>query len=227
MGAAPVQNIGAYGVELADWVDSVEFVELATGKRHRLSAEDCEFGYRDSIFKSAAMGATFIVAVEFKLAKTPDLKLDYGDIKSSVAERGIALNSLTPLQLRDIITQVRQQKLPDPNVHPNVGSFFKNPVVEADHWQRLKQQFPTMVAFPLADGRVKIAAGWLIDQLGWKGKGNEGAGVYERQALVLVNRSKESTHLIRLFQSIQQDVMDRYGIGLEVEPKLVGTVPRP
>ena len=222
VGAAPMQNIGAYGVELKDVVERVGVFNLEEGTFTELSAQDCAFGYRDSIFKHALKDRCLITHVVFRLRKRPALKLDYGEIRAEIAKQGLSAESLTPLQLRQIIIAVRARKLPDPRQLPNVGSFFKNPIISATQLQTLLSSWPKLVHYPVDGARTKVAAGWLIDQLGWKGRAHGKAQVHEQQALVLVNRGGDSEDVLGLARLIQADVRERFGIELEMEPLIIG-----
>lgn len=222
VGAAPMQNIGAYGVELKDVVERVGVFYLADGTFTELSAPDCAFGYRDSIFKHALKDRCLITHVVFRLRKRPALKLEYGEIRAEIAKQRMSAESLTPLQLRQIIIAVRARKLPDPRQLPNVGSFFKNPVIPAAQLQTLLATWPNLVHYPVDGAQTKVAAGWLIDQLGWKGRVHGKAQVHEQQALVLVNMGGDSEDVLGLARQIQADVRERFGIELEMEPLIIG-----
>lgn len=222
VGAAPMQNIGAYGVELKDVVERVGVFHLEKGTFAELSAPDCAFGYRDSIFKHALKDRCLITHVVFRLRKRPALKLEYGEIRAEIAKQRMSAESLTPLQLRQIIIAVRARKLPDPRQLPNVGSFFKNPVIPAAQLQTLLATWPNLVHYPVDGAQTKVAAGWLIDQLGWKGRVHGKAQVHEQQALVLVNMGGDSEDVLGLARQIQADVRERFGIELEMEPLIIG-----
>lgn len=220
VGAAPVQNIGAYGVELKDVLEQVLVLDaLDFGLKH-LSADDCQFGYRDSLFKREA-GRRVILSVDLRLHKQPQTQLDYGPIRAELERRSI--QEPTPLDVSDAVIAIRQTKLPDPAELGNAGSFFKNPVIGAEQATDLKQQFPDMVQYPLADGQVKLAAGWLIEQAGWKGRAVADAAVHERQALVLVNHGTATgADVLTLAAQIQTDIASRFGVQLEIEPVVIG-----
>ena len=222
VGAAPVQNIGAYGVELKAFVEAVGLIHLADGRQQSLANDECQFGYRDSIFKSTLKNQCLITHVVFKLPLKPDMQLDYGEIRAAMTEQGLTETSITPIQLRQIITQIRARKLPDPAQLPNVGSFFKNPVVSLAKLAELQQRWADIVFYRLESGDAKIAAGWLLDRLGWKGKQQGSAKVHERQALVLINLGHSATDIIGLKNAILEDVLAKTGIALEVEPLIVG-----
>ncbi len=223
-GAAPVQNIGAYGVELKDRFHSLDAVDLVTGRSVTLGPSDCRFGYRDSVFKQAGFGGlagkSLITRVRLLCPKPWQPVLGYLDIERKMAETGIAApDSRT---LFDWVCAIRRAKLPDPAVIGNAGSFFKNPVVSEEQCRDIIGRDPEIVHYPMPDGTVKLAAGWLIDACGWKGKSVGQAGVYERQALVLVNRGGAlGGEVVTLARAIQESVYGRFGIRLEPEPVIV------
>ena len=220
VGAAPVQNIGAYGIELQDRFESLDAVDLVTGRTVTLNAADCHFGYRDSVFKGLLAGKSVITRVRFRLPKPWRPVLGYAELERKMAETGN--RSPDAQTLSDWICSVRRAKLPDPAVVGNAGSFFKNPVVSAEQCRDIVGRDPAVVHYPLPDGTVKLAAGWLIDACGWKGKTVGRAGVYEKQALVLVNRGGASgAEVLTLARAIQESVYGRFGIRLEPEPVIV------
>ncbi len=220
VGAAPIQNIGAYGVELKDRLVSLTVLEFATGEYHTLHAADCAFGYRDSVFKHAWRERGVIVDVTLRLARQPHLHLDYGDIRSELQAMGV--DTPTAPAVGQAVVNIRRRKLPDPAVLGNAGSFFKNPVVEATLRNRLLSAHPGLVSYATADGRYKLAAGWLIDQCGWRGARRGAAGVYERQALVLVNHGgARGTEIRALAQAVQDSVQATFGVLLEPEPLML------
>ena len=217
VGAAPVQNIGAYGVELKDRFDSLDGVDLITGRSVTLDKTLCAFGYRDSVFKHLLAGKTVITRVRFRLPKPWLPVLGYLDLERKINETG----NHTPdaRTVFDWVCAIRRAKLPDPRQIGNAGSFFKNPVVSAEQCRDIIGRDPEIAYYPLADGSVKLAAGWLIDACGWRGKSVGRAGVYERQALVLVNRGGASgAEVVTLARAIQESVYGRFGIRLEPEP---------
>jgi len=214
-GAGPMQNIGAYGVELEERFHALEAVEVATGETHHFTHSDCAFGYRESVFKRVLRGQYVITAVTFELLKTPELRLKYGAIKSALAAAGVT--DPTPKAVSDAVIAIRRSKLPDPAVLGNAGSFFKNPVVDEARHIALAKKFPEMPQYPTAGG-IKLAAGWLIDQAGWKGHDRGTHGVHDRQALVLVNKGGATgAELLKLAEDVQQDVLKRFGVHLERE----------
>lgn len=220
VGAAPVQNIGAYGVELKDHVHSVLVYDRDTAEVERLTAEQCQFAYRDSLFKREA-GRRVILSVVFKLPKHPCLQLDYGDLRGYLAAQQIT--QPTPQDVSRAVCAIRAAKLPDPQQLANAGSFFKNPVISAEQALKLQKTYPSLVQFAQADGQVKLAAGWLIDQAGWKGFRHGDAGVHAKQALVLVNYGTATgQQILALAAQIQADVLQRYGVELEIEPNVIG-----
>ena len=220
VGAAPVQNIGAYGVELKDRFDSLDAVDLVTGRSVTLDAGMCAFGYRDSVFKHMLAGKSVITRVRLRLPKPWAPVLGYLDIERKMHE---AANVSPDAQtLFDWVCAIRRAKLPDPAVIGNAGSFFKNPVVSPEQCRDIIGRDPEIVHYLLPDGSIKLAAGWLIDACGWRGKTVGRAGVYERQALVLVNRGGASgAEVMTLARAIQESVYGRFGIRLEPEPVIV------
>jgi UDP-N-acetylmuramate dehydrogenase len=235
VGASPVQNIGAYGVELQDRFDSLDAVDMQTGQTFTLDAAQCAFGYRDSVFKHASSavvgGAAFglagralITRVRFALPKAWKPVLGYADLDRKIAQTGEV--PITPQQIFDWVCEIRRAKLPDPAVIGNAGSFFKNPTVSREQCDDIIQREPKIVHYPMADGSIKLAAGWLIDACGWKGKSVGNAAVYERQALVLVNKGGSQNpvtggEVMTLAKAIQTSVYERFGILLEHEPVVV------
>jgi UDP-N-acetylmuramate dehydrogenase len=220
VGAAPVQNIGAYGVELKDRFYSCDVVDLVTGCTVTLDAVACQFGYRDSVFKRHFAGKCVITRVRFRLPKPWRPVLGYLDLERKIAETG---NTQPDAQtVADWVIAIRRAKLPDPAQIGNAGSFFKNPVVSAEQCTDIIGRDPNVVHYPLEDGSFKLAAGWLIDACGWKGKSVGDAGVYEKQALVLVNRGQATGgEVVTLAKAIQESVYGRFGIRLEPEPVFV------
>lgn len=240
VGASPVQNIGAYGVELQDRFESLDAVDLTTGQRFTLNAAQCAFGYRDSVFKHASKatgggapgfglaGKALITRVRFALPKNWKPVLGYADLEKKISQNRAngSIHGADALQIYEWICEIRRAKLPDPQVVGNAGSFFKNPTVSPEQCADIIAREPKIVHYPLADGTVKLAAGWLIDACGWKGKSIGNAGVYERQALVLINRGGKANpvtggEVMTLAKSIQTSVYERFGIVLEHEPVVV------
>ena len=220
VGAAPVQNIGAYGVELKDRFESLDVIDLVTGRSVTLDASMCHFGYRDSVFKHALSGKGVITRVRFRLPRPWQAVLGYLELERKMQETGISAPDAQTVF--GWVCAIRRAKLPDPALIGNVGSFFKNPVVSVEQCRDIIGRDPEVVHYPLPDGSVKLAAGWLIDACGWKGKSVGRAGVYERQALVLVNRGGASgAEVVTLARAIQESVYGRFGIRLEPEPVVV------
>lgn len=218
VGAAPMQNIGAYGVEIKDVFAGLTALDRQTGDLRDFGLEECDFAYRDSYFKRNP-GRWIILRVRFALSRVAPLHLDYGPVRQRLAERGIA--QATAKDVSEAICSIRREKLPDPAELGNAGSFFKNPVVSVELAARIRDGHPGLVAYPQADGEIKLAAGWLIEQAGWKGYRDGDAGVHRLQALVLVNYGQASgEQLHELAQKIQDDVLDKFGVELEMEPNL-------
>lgn len=214
VGAAPIQNIGAYGVELKDFCHALTALSLTDASRCIFTPEQCAFAYRDSVFKQSEAGNWLITEVLFRLPKVWVPKLDYGDLQSRLA--GI---TLTPQAVADAVIATRQSKLPDPATIGNAGSFFHNPVVGDALAVALKAQHPSMPIYPQGNGTSKLAAGWLIEQAGWKGKHLGPVGMYEKQALVLVNLGGASAQdVAALMAAVQQDVAEQFGVQLKPEP---------
>lgn len=222
IGAAAVQNIGAYGVEACDVIEEVKVICLIDGTEHSWKCADCKYGYRQSIFKEELWGKYAITRVTFRLSKHFVPKLQYGGLVKAIEQAGLSESTLTAMQLRQIVIDIRRAKLPDPAEQGNAGSFFKNPIVSADKAGQLLSEYPTMPHYPAEEGKVKLAAGWLIEQAGWKGKSLGPAAVHNRQALVLINKGGATGHDIqRLCEAIKKDVADRFGIELEPEVNFI------
>ncbi|CAB3625084.1 MAG: UDP-N-acetylmuramate dehydrogenase [Achromobacter pulmonis] len=218
VGAAPVQNIGAYGVELADRFDSLTAWDVQAGRYVDMSAADCRFAYRDSVFKHQPPGRWVIVAVRLRLPRPWRPVLSYPDLQRYPGLAG----EPSARAIFEAVCEIRRAKLPDPAVTGNAGSFFKNPIVSAARRDALAALHPGLVSYPQPDGSYKLAAGWLIDQCGWKGRSLGAAGVHERQALVLVNRGgATAADILALARAIQDSVAERYGVALEPEPVMV------
>ena len=213
-GAAPIQNIGAYGVEPSERFHSLEALHLNTGERRVMTLSDCEFAYRDSFFKGQGRDQYAITAINLDLSSQPHLCLEYPALQQALDSSSDT--ELTPKKISDIVCDIRRTKLPDPETLPNAGSFFKNPIVDKNVADELKGRYPGLVAYPLSNNRVKLAAGWLIDQAGWKGVVREGVGVHHQQSLVLVNIDGTSDALMSLVADIQSSVINKFGIPLEV-----------
>lgn len=219
VGASPVQNIGAYGVELKDCFHALTALDRQSGEVREFALDDCAFAYRDSLFKRES-GRWIILRVRFALSRHAPLHLEYGPVRQRLAEQGIEAPSASDVSRA--ICAIRSEKLPDPAVLGNAGSFFKNPLVPAELAQRLQHEHVDLVAYPQADGQVKLAAGWLIEKAGWKGFRDGDAGVHRLQALVLVNHGHATgQQLLGLAQRIQADIAQRFGVSLEIEPNVL------
>ena len=218
VGAAPVQNIGAYGVEAADVITSVRAISLIDGSLRSFENNECRFVYRESIFKGELKKKYLITKVFLRLDKTPDYKLDYGFLREEIAATG----DLSLKAVRDTVIRIRRSKLPDPRLTGNAGSFFKNPVIENEEAEKLKYKYPLVPLYPDTSGRTKVAAGWLVEQCGWKGKRIGDAGVHSRQALVLVNHGNAKGHeILDLSEEIRSSVIEKFGISLEREVEVI------
>ncbi|NMZ55735.1 UDP-N-acetylenolpyruvoylglucosamine reductase [Pseudomonas lundensis] len=218
VGAAPMQNIGAYGVEIKDVFAGLTALDRQTGQLRDFTLEECNFGYRDSVFKQHP-GRWLILRVRFALSRATRLHLEYGPVRQRLSEQGI--HQPTATDVSRAISSIRSEKLPDPAVLGNAGSFFKNPVVSSAMAAELKLTHPNLVGYPQADGQVKLAAGWLIETAGWKGFREDDAGVHRLQSLVLVNYGAATgLQLLSLAQRIQEDIARRFNVKLEMEPNL-------
>ncbi len=219
VGGAPLQNIGAYGVEVKNVIESVETIKISSGELQMFTKEECNFGYRESIFKHELKGKYVITGVNFKLNKTPVFQIAYGDIRRVLEENQIT--ELTIKAISDAVIQIRKSKLPDPDKIGNAGSFFKNPEIASELYEVLKQQHPNMPGYPTLGG-IKIAAGWLIEQAGWKGFRAGQVGVHAKQALVLVNYGGGTGNEIKnLSLEIQESVDKKFGIKLLPEVNFI------
>ena len=220
VGASAVQNIGAYGVEAKDLILCVWMVEIPTGKTWMLGNEECEYGYRQSRFKKDWKSRFLITRVTYGLSKTFRPHLDYGNIRAELERKGI--KEPTAQQLRDTIIDIRNAKLPDPKVEGNAGSFFMNPIVTKVRYEKLAAQYPDMPHYRVDSRHVKIPAGWMIDQCGWKGKSLGRAGVHSKQALVLVNRGGATgEEIVTLCEAIRKDVKEKFGIDIYPEVNII------
>ncbi len=219
-GTAPMQNIGAYGVELKDTFVSLEAFEIATGKSHSFSNDDCCFGYRESIFKNTHKGKYIITSITLKLSKKPTIMIDYGDIKNELNKLNI--NKASIKDVSNAVIKIRQSKLPDPKKIGNSGSFFKNPIISKSKLGLLLDNYPDIVNYPVDNDNFKIAAGWLIEKAGWKGKTFKNYGVHKKQALVLVNYGgAKGSEINKLSDSIIEDIYSKFGISLEKEVNVI------
>ena len=217
VGAAPIQNIGAYGVELKDVFSELTALEIKSGLSITFTAEACQFGYRDSVFKNALKDQFIITSVTFKLTKLPALKVHYPALRDALAN--VPADKITPELVSQVVCDIRRSKLPDPKTIPNVGSFFKNPIVSRATLAAIQQAFPKLVAYPVDENSVKLAAGWLIDHAGWKGF-SKGAAVHEQQALVLTNPNRlRGSAVLEVAELIKASVFSKFGVELEQEPR--------
>ncbi len=221
VGAAPMQNIGAYGVELEQVFDQLEAFNLHSFELETFNKTQCAFGYRESVFKRQLKGQYFIYSVTFKLSKKPSIHVDYGDIQAVLNEKGLSPETTSIKDVSAAVIQIRQSKLPDPKVLGNSGSFFKNPQISKEHFEALKLQFPELKGYPQNDG-IKVPAGWLIEQCGWKGKRVGNTGSHAKQALVLVNYGGATgAEIFQVAQDIIKSVSDKFSIQLEPEVNIV------
>ena len=220
VGASPMQNIGAYGVEVKDRFDHLEAFNLSTLQIETFDAERCEFGYRESVFKRRLKDQYVILNVTFRLFKKPEINTSYGSLKAELAAKGIHQPSIE--EVSRAVIKIRQSKLPDPKLIGNAGSFFKNPVVDEETFQNLMAKFPGMPHYPAPEGGRKIAAGWLIEKAGWKGVTRTNFGVHSKQALVLVNHGgAKGKDIYDLSEEIMNDVKEKFGIELEREVNIL------
>lgn len=218
-GAAPMQNIGAYGVEIEQIFDSLTAMHIETGEYRTFSHGECQFGYRESSFKHELKGQYIIISVTFRLDKHPTFRTQYGAIQETLAEMGITDDLLTIKAVSDAVIHIRRSKLPDPSEIGNAGSFFKNPEIQKTQFEILKAIYPTLPGYPVTNlDRIKVPAGWLIEQAGWKGYRTGDAGVHTRQALVLVNYGRATgAEIIALARQIQQSVQEKFGVSITPE----------
>lgn len=220
MGAAPMQNIGAYGVEIREVFKELEFYHIESGEWSTFNTEQCEFGYRNSIFKQALRGKVIITSVTLRLSKHPEVNTSYGAIRDTLEEMGV--DKPTIKSVSDAVIRIRSSKLPDPAIIGNAGSFFKNPSIDKIDFEGLKAEFPNIPGYNLENQTVKVPAGWLIEFCGWKGHHRGEVGVHDRQALVLVNHGKGTgTEILELAEEIRRSVADRFGIVLENEVNVI------
>jgi len=221
VGAAPIQNIGAYGVELKDRMVELSAIDIRSGLSVTFTAEGCDFSYRDSVFKRSARDRYIITSVTFKLDRHANVVLDYPSLQQRLNTSGPTTGTITPEQVASAVISVRQEKLPDPAEIPNAGSFFKNPIIDAAQYALLRQRFSDLVAYPQANGRVKLAAGWLIDHAGWRGYRDGEVAVNAKQALVITNPGRGTgAQVLALADKITRSVQQRYGVDLEIEPRV-------
>jgi len=215
VGAAPVQNVGAYGMQAADVIESLEAIDILEGKEVHISKSECEFSYRNSKFKEEWKNLYIITSVVFVLTKKPKFNLDYGKIKSEIDLLG---GPISLSKIREVVINIRESKLPDYKILPNAGSFFKNPVVEKSYADKLKEKYKELPCYIIDDNYVKLAAGWLIESCGWKGKRIGNVGVYERQSLVIVNYGGAvGMDIAKLSNDIKNSVFLKFGVMLSPE----------
>ena len=220
VGASPMQNIGAYGVEIKDVFESLEAVEISSGEQRTFSHEECQFAYRESVFKKSLKDKYVITSVSYRLSKHPVLNTSYGAIENELKSMGILHPTIQDVS--KAVIAIRQSKLPDPKEIGNAGSFFKNPIISLSHFEKLKKEYPEIPSYKVSEVEVKVPAGWLIDKAGWKGKTIQNYGVHKKQALVLVNYGKASGEdIYELSEKIIKDIELRYGILLEREVNII------
>jgi UDP-N-acetylmuramate dehydrogenase len=220
VGASPIQNIGAYGVELKDVFESCRAFEIATGEIKTFHNADCRFGYRESVFKSTLKGQFIITSVKFHLSLTPQLNLSYGAIGQELTNRGITHPTIK--QVSQVVAAIRVSKLPDPSTIGNSGSFFKNPVIAQSQFLDIQKQYPQIAHYPAGESKIKLAAGWLIEQCGWKGKIVGNTGTWKNQALVLVNHGNATgQEIYDLSSQIIDSVYTKFGVMLEREVNII------
>ena len=219
-GTAPMQNIGAYGVEIKETFVELEALEISSGKIVKFNNSDCEFGYRESVFKNKMKNQYIILNITLELKKNPVLNINYGDVKAILESQNI--NNPSIKDVSDAIISIRQSKLPDPKIIGNSGSFFKNPIVSLNQLELIKKKYPNVVNYKINENEFKIAAGWMIERAGWKGKKFNNYGVHEKQALVLVNYGlANGMEIFNLSEEIILDIKDKFGITLEREVNII------
>ena len=225
VGAAPMQNIGAYGVELEQVFESLTAVDIHTGEKQIFTHADCAFGYRESIFKHTLKGRYIITNVTFQLNKEPIFHTRYGAIQETLSQMGVSDNDLSIKAISEAVIRIRRSKLPDPTQIGNAGSFFKNPEIPKEQFDSLQAQYPALPGYPIHDEnneRVKVPAGWLIEQAGWKGYRSGDVGVHTKQALVLVNYGKGTgDEILRLAKQVQDSVVDKFGVTISPEVNII------
>lgn len=220
VGASPIQNIGAYGVEMCQLFQALDAFDTQSGQWVTLTAADCHFGYRHSLFKEAEGQRYIIVSVSFKLSRKPALVLDYGDLRNVLEKKGV--HQPTAMDVCEAVQAIRRQKLPDPSIEPNAGSFFKNPIISASGFKHFIEQHPKAVYYTMHDGQYKLAAGWLIDSRGWKGRQIGPVTVNHRQALVLINHGGTGKDILAAAARIADDIQRYFGVIIEMEPRVIG-----
>lgn len=221
VGGAPIQNIGAYGVELEEVFEYLEGMDIEGRQIRRYDREDCEFGYRDSIFKGELRGIVIVTRVVLRLSKNPEVNTSYGSVRDELNKRGI--EDPTIEDISDVVIDIRNSKLPDPESLGNAGSFFKNPVVDQKVYERIKENYPEVPGYPMNRDKVKVPAGWLIEETGWKGKVVGNVGTYKQQALVIVNQGGATgREILELADQIKDSVKQKFGIELVPEVNIIG-----
>jgi len=219
-GAAPIQNIGAYGVEIKDVLKDVTVMNIHTGEKIILDNADCNFKYRKSVFKNEFRGEFIVLSIRLKLSEKPVLNTQYGAIEKKLESMGVEQPTIK--DVGEAVCRIRRSKLPDPRKHGNAGSFFKNPVIRTAEFEKLKIKYPDIVGYPESGNMTKVAAGWLIDKAGWKGKRILACGVHDKQALVLINYGKASgKEILELADLISGDILNKFGIQLEKEVNII------
>ncbi|AKD58154.1 UDP-N-acetylmuramate dehydrogenase [Spirosoma radiotolerans] len=222
VGAAPMQNIGAYGVELEQVFESLTAIHTLTSEKKTFTHADCAFGYRESVFKRELKGQYIITSVTFQVDKRPTFHTRYGAIQETLTEMGVTDETLSIKAISDAVIRIRRSKLPDPTQIGNAGSFFKNPEIPKDQFESLKATYPTLPGYPVGDDVVKVPAGWLIEQAGWKGYRSGDAGVHAKQALVLVNYDKATgDEIMALARKVQQSVLEKFGVPISPEVNVI------
>ncbi|MVM29777.1 UDP-N-acetylmuramate dehydrogenase [Spirosoma sp. HMF4905] len=222
VGAAPMQNIGAYGVELEQVFESLTAIHVLTGKKRTFTHADCAFGYRESVFKRELKGQYIITSVTFQLDKLPTFHIRYGAIQETLVEMGVSEENLTIKAISEAVIRIRRSKLPDPAQIGNAGSFFKNPEISTTQFDLLKAKYPALPGYPTGNDLVKVPAGWLIEQAGWKGYRSGDAGVHTKQALVLVNYgSATGDEIMILAKQVQKSVQEKFGVSISPEVNIV------
>ena len=217
-----MQNIGAYGVEIEQLFDHLEAIHIETGEKRRFEHADCRFGYRESVFKHELKGKYIITSVTFRLDKTPTFHTRYGAISETLAEMGVTDETMSIRAISDAVIRIRRSKLPDPAEIGNAGSFFKNPEIPVSQFTQLKATYPALPGYPTSDELVKVPAGWLIEQAGWKGYRAGDAGVHAKQALVLVNYGRATGHeILALAHQVQASVLEKFGITINPEVNII------
>jgi len=218
VGSCPIQNIGAYGKEVKDFIFKVHALAVSDGSYRIFTNAKCEFGYRSSVFKTVLKGQYIITAVDFKLSRVPNLHIEYADLKEQLNDK----KQISPQDVYDAVASIRKEKLPDPKQLGNAGSFFKNPIISTEQWEELKEKHENLIWYPAPNRKIKLAAGQLIERLGWKGQQTGNVGVHPQQALVLVNYGGATgLEILHLAQEIQKDVLDNFGVSLEMEVNVV------